>query len=138
MMMMMMMMMMVVVVVGGGGGDDDDDEGDGDDDDDYDSYVPRREPIMDTLDVNELVFVASVPYSGNHLTRRLIEAATARPTYSIYQEDGLFAKELAGFDKFVSTSAKIERSMSELGLKNYRPRGSCDAVVLKTHFPYSP
>ncbi len=46
----------------------------------------ERHLDVDVGDVKSVVILASLPYSGSHLLRRLIEAATGRPTFSIYQE----------------------------------------------------
>ena len=107
--------------------------------DESDYYEGRmRTPKMDHVPLLELIWLPSHPFSGSHLTRKLVEAATARPTLSLYTEDGTAGRELDGLVKFISSSSAIESYLLGMGLASYRERVPCDPIVLKTHYPYSP
>jgi hypothetical protein len=92
---------------------------------------------FDTAELSAVVWLASHPHSGSHLVRRLVEAATARPTFSVYREDGMFAHSMLGLSSPLRSSSSVEAYMKQLGLPEYRTRGACDPLVVKTHFPVS-
>jgi len=108
-------------------------------DDGRDYYANVRQPKLETTAFSDFVWLASHPFSGSHLTRKVVEAATHRPTYSIYNEDGLHGKHLPGLDLPIRTSAQIEEYLAHnTRFDSYEPRRKCESLVVKTHMPYSP
>ena len=75
----------------------------------YEYYSPQRQPQLDTVGVSAVFWLASHPYSGSHLVRRLVESATLQPTYSMYNEEGTLAIKFEGLDLPVRTSKDVEK-----------------------------
>eukprot|EP00750_Incisomonas_marina_P033630 INCI9918.5.p1 GENE.INCI9918.5~~INCI9918.5.p1 ORF type:complete len:460 (+),score=43.44 INCI9918.5:147-1526(+) len=105
----------------------------------YEYYSPQRQPQLDTVGVSAVFWLASHPYSGSHLVRRLVESATLQPTYSMYNEEGTLAIKFEGLDLPVRTSKDVEKYIQEkIGIRSYDARTECDPLLIKTHLPYSP